>query len=89
MSGILTKTAIVAGALYGYTPDNRKSTSDIVKFTAIISPLAILRTWASTPNPTPMATLVPLVASPMMIGWCFCVGSQVGKFGRNAVNEDA
>lgn len=87
MSAILAKTSMIAGALYGYTPQQRKSHTDILKFTAIITPLAMLKSWASGPsNAIHPATTV--IAAPLIIGWTFCIGSYVGKFARNALHND-
>ncbi len=88
MSAVLTKTSILAGALYGYTPQQRKSHTDILKFTAIVSPLAMLKSWASGP-PNVIHPVTTVIAAPIIIGWTFCIGIYVGKFARNALcNEE-
>lgn len=87
-SSILTRISLAAGALYGYTPDNRKSFNDIVKFTAIVTPLEILRMIGSMEPSQSNKAANALILAPLVIGCTVCIGNQVGKFARNALKED-
>jgi hypothetical protein len=85
MSGIFTKTALLAGALYGYTPENRRSKSDMCKLLGALAPIASLASLASQEPPISTYRGVGIIGAPIAIGWAFCIGSFVGKIGASAL----
>ena len=75
------------GAMYGYTPLNKRSPADAWKFGAIFTPIVYIKmvnNWCKKVyNPKKVSPLLTsLVFAPMFTGWCFCVGSAMGRYGR-------
>jgi len=76
------------GVLYGYTPLNQRSPADAWKFGAIFTPIVYIKMVNDGLDnkvyyPKKVSPLVSsLMLAPMFTGWCFCVGSAMGRYGR-------
>lgn len=76
------------GAMYGYTPLNKRSQADAWKFGAIFTPIVYIKMVNDgldnrVYSPKKVYPLVStLLLAPAFTGWCFCIGTALGRYGR-------
>lgn len=83
--------SLLFGGLYGYTKQEKKQSSDLWRFIGITAPLSSFWGFANlienTTRPSGKQLLGALVAGPIAVGWLTCIGNEVGKMGRKALND--
>ena len=90
---ILNIPPVVFGAMYGYTPVHKRSQADAWKFGAIFTPMVYLTLVNEgldnrVYTPKKVSPLVScLVLAPLFVGWRFCVGSALGRYGRERLTD--
>lgn len=82
----------VFGVMYGYTPLHKRTPSDALKFAAIYTPLVYIKMVNQGLDETMInmhiqrskvsPAVSSLVLAPLFTGWFFCIGSAMGRYGR-------
>ena len=83
--------SLLFGGLYGYTKQEKKQSSDLWKFIGITAPLssfwAVGNLIADTPRPNGYNIFGALIIGPIAVGWYTCIGNEIGKATRKALND--
>lgn len=84
------------GALYGYAKPEKKEKWDYIRFLGITAPLVSLSIMFDIEDnrlkePLIRKPLSPflsgIIGGPLVVGFLFCAGNEVGKMARKALND--
>lgn len=87
---LLSTAPFAFGIFYGYTPVERRSPSDLLKFIGVSSSLSFLVLFSNDFSPK-VGNVVriggSLLAAPLITGFITCLGMHVGKAARKAITD--